>query len=245
MIGMKILKNICCCVCIVIVLCISTSCLSWVGNDIKLEVAAMFSVPGMYKWDLKDGRTSIDILETDNQGRTLYRYSSDSYLGEKQESAIVICKKLGTNYVYYYEDLNYIIGSATQEAIDTLKAQNDWNLPLDDTKMSRRKIIVTFDLFVNYEDGGHSSTEKPFFAWLREMQVAEADVVHSHVADCDANGLDLSYVFVNQNGEELLYFVITNMDTGEFSWIRASSTCDFAAELRNFKNSMHWKYNIE
>lgn len=104
---------------------------------------------------------AIDILETDDYGRTLFFYNESYDTGTDYSMAFVIMQKSEDGYVYYYQDDCYIPffddsdhfyhgnqGSedylraqelATEE-VAALKERNDWNKPFDAGKCTKTKI---------------------------------------------------------------------------------------------------------
>lgn len=78
----------------------------------------------------------VKLLETDSYGRRLFQYS----LNEVGARALVICQKTENPLTYYYEDDCYLTylrrnGEPTQEEINQLKANNDWDQPLVESRM--------------------------------------------------------------------------------------------------------------
>ena len=56
-------------------------------------------------------------------------------------------QKTESDWVYYYEDINFIMAETFEEIdkdqIETLKKENGWNQPLETQKMSRRKLYAS------------------------------------------------------------------------------------------------------
>lgn len=116
--------------------------------DSKLAICGAYSVPGMFCSDLKGDAISCNIIEEDPEGRVLFEYASTSIVTGLRESALVICQHSDDEYVYFYEDICYCLDDKDQLTIEVLKEENDWGQPLDYSKMSRRKVKVSFDLFI-------------------------------------------------------------------------------------------------
>ena len=112
----------------------------------EMLVCGSYSVPGMICYDLKGGKFDCEILEEDSHGRILYEYTTKNVITDKEETALVICQMFDSEYVYFYEDKCYLLSGYENSEIDKLKEQNDWNEALDQSKMSRREINISFDL---------------------------------------------------------------------------------------------------
>lgn len=97
------------------------------------------SVPHIGGMDLR--LDSIVLLETDNYGRQLFRYS----LASDRSEILLITQKTENTLVYYFEDYCYLIcdnEGFTESDIAWLKNQNDWEIPLETNKC----------IYVDFED---------------------------------------------------------------------------------------------
>ncbi|XMB73076.1 hypothetical protein RJI07_03970 [Mycoplasmatota bacterium WC30] len=123
------------------------------GDNKDLYTEAIFSLIGNRGYFL-DGEILDDpeiiVIEEDNYGRTMFSYvesndiSSYSYL---------IAQKSDPDYVYFYPDYNFISSEYdywnnqdkemfTDDEINELKLLNDWDLPLDESKMVHFEITT-------------------------------------------------------------------------------------------------------
>lgn len=127
-----------------------TSCMR-AGRPLELQLCGSYAVPGMLHRDMKDGGCSAEEIETDSEGRTLFRLSGKNLVYDAEAAYLVICQKIDAEYVYYYEDICFTEEGQSSEAIERLKERNDWGKPLDDSKMSRRRNLITFDLFISVD----------------------------------------------------------------------------------------------
>ena len=140
--------------CVLCILGMLLLCLVSCGGvhlEADLAVCGVYSVPGMFCADLKGGSVSSNIIDEDLEGRILFDYSTFNIITGKKESAFVICQFRDGDYVYFYEDVCYCLEKNDQQAIESFMTENDWGQPLDFNKMSRRKVKVTIDLFINTE----------------------------------------------------------------------------------------------
>ena len=158
-------------ICLVLVLTMSVPFLSscrfkYDGGQDELYTVAVNNIFGI-SGHTSNGEISYDpeisVIETDDYGRTLFFYS-ESYGTEPDCSmAFVIMQASDSKYVYYYQDTCYLPFFATdgefwhgrasrdtylqamelsQELIEVLKEQNDWNRELDESKFTKSKISI-------------------------------------------------------------------------------------------------------
>lgn len=96
--------------------------------------------------------SEINILEKDEIGRILYIYYEDYYDGGTISfSSLIIAQYLADDYVYYYEDCNYLIkeqefyadelSEFSREEIEELKKANDWDKELDLSKCIKKQVV--------------------------------------------------------------------------------------------------------
>lgn len=184
---------------IVLLASISTACLgmepqSYYGPHWELFTQAAFSIAGTDSMG-----TQIKPLETDEFGRILFevRFSGGSidrlYIPDIEIPswlfAYAICQKADNEFVYYYEDDCFSIYGTQDEFTDdeqnALKQRNDWNKPINDEKLTSRKIV------------GRN----------RDRLRVSADYDNNWRRDMDAMKVFKLYVTVNENallGNELL-----------------------------------------
>lgn len=92
----------------------------------------------------------IQIIEKDSYGRILFVYQTESGMLDSKKSTdllcIAICQQTKKQYVYFYEDICYLIAPGnindydavfSEENFTTLKNLNDWNCPKDESKMTK------------------------------------------------------------------------------------------------------------
>lgn len=93
----------------------------------------------------------IEIIDTDSYGRTLFTYYEKYYYGaDISFSALLVCQSVEQSRVFYYEDVNFIVKeqelynknlvSFSDNEIERLKVDNDWNLELNYEKCTSKQI---------------------------------------------------------------------------------------------------------
>ena len=137
----------------------------------------------------------IEVVERDDYGRRLFRYSmyvdgTDDY---EWICVIAVSQQTKWRWVYYYEDINFIMAETFEEiedsAIEALKTCNDWGQPLDAQKMTKRKIYGEWD-----GDRGHHKLVYNNF--METMPVPPGGDVSVRLSDFDGKGKTLYYYFI-------------------------------------------------
>lgn len=107
-------------------------------KEVTNSVAGCQGISIKYK-----GRPNIVVLEMDDYDRILYFYEEYSDLDIQ---CYLISQKIDDDYIYYYEDINFILQKDYKEkygTIDELKSINDWNKELKIEKCKKIRIDST------------------------------------------------------------------------------------------------------
>lgn len=134
------------------------------GDYIELFSVAtnnLFGAKGYRVFEFADFHPFIDVLETDDYGRTLFFFTEDTGKhhgtteGTTFGTAIFVMQKSDNEFVYFYQDdcytpyrmpkgLRYIPENYRDELpeddIKTLKERNDWNKEINLEKCTKAKI---------------------------------------------------------------------------------------------------------
>lgn len=205
-------------------------------NEHELALCGSYSVPGMFCYDLKGGSYSCNILEQDAYGRIMYEYSTTSVISNERETAVIICQKIDSDFVYYYEDICFDGSENAQQDTSALKAANDWNLPLENSKMSRRKNSISFDLTIETESVLDYQS-------VRSTVCEVLDIEHNQInelciVDEDYSGNELYFLRVSQNQ---CYFLLTNSNY-ESALLKIDSVQSAYSSIAAFKWDNSWTY---
>lgn len=100
-------------------------------------------------------RDQIELLDTDEYGRKLYRLKGLSVTIGPAIEMYIVSQMKDNGYVYYYPDKCYLIREEKLEEfsevqVEKLKDQNDWGKPLSG-EMMHRILIGTTPETVHYE----------------------------------------------------------------------------------------------
>jgi hypothetical protein len=175
------------------------------------QVCAIYSVPGLFAYDLK-GMGDSAILERDSYGRTLNQYTYKNYITDTMQTVFVICQMVDEDeeYIYYYEDINYLVEVYTEEELNQLKQENDWEKPLDESKMSRRDCSYTFDVVLKNPRNDVLSG-KEVRVKIFEILKMQEETGDSWRIDTDAIGQETWVASFEKNGETTKYFALVDL----------------------------------
>ena len=226
----------------VIILCILILCASCGDAHISLELAlcGSYAVPGMFCDELKGGTHTCTILEYDQQGRILFEYTTRNSITNKEETSLVICQAIDDEHVYFYEDLCYLFGEFQESDISQLKANNDWDQPLDESKMSRRAKNISFDLYIVIDPCLDLFEVREVCSRKIKKATDQIKVIR---LDADFAGHELYLLKAANSDIEELYFVISDSDyTVAIMEIKGYSF--LPEELAAFKQANGWIYGF-
>lgn len=125
---------------------------SYTGNYPELYTVAINSMLWIYGHSYGADfpmDPEIEVLEKDNYGRVLFRYTERN-VGKIAFSSLVIMQQSKDNYVYFYEDINFLskeikprskdIPKFLEEEIEQFKIANDWNTEIRLEKCVKKEI---------------------------------------------------------------------------------------------------------
>ena len=228
-----------------IIIVIASLLFSYCGSHVPEKFAAIstasFAVPCMFRSDMRGG--GYTILEKDDYGRVLFAMTEYCILLGAQETVIVIMQKHSDQYVYFYEDICYVTEDKFDEAESSFKELNDWNLPIDESKMSRRKVKYSMDnnLVLDFKE----DFSKIRYRWSKELETPDVKIIDYTISDFD--GVEYSlYIIVTENeaDEKDYYFSIVDIDSYEAKYMKIQDIGDFLDDLISFKKSSNWHYGF-
>ena len=202
----------------------------------QLAICGSFAVPGMLCTDLKGGSYECTVMEEDAQGRVLYMYVAQSVITGKKEKAAVICQRRTSDAVYYYEDVCYLTGEWTRDEIVHLKENNDWNQPLDSSKMTGKSNKTTLDGFAVAI--GNLEYKRVKQVCCTEIGIEQAKIAELCFLDTNDTGMELYWLIVNEGVDEKCYFVVSD-SSYEITWLEINRI-DALQKLIQFKQMCGW-----
>lgn len=206
------------------------------NSDNSLLICGSYAVPGMFYPDLKGTESSCEILETDKFGRIMFLYSAPNIISKQDETAVVICQKNTKEYVYFYEDICFEFIHNDTADFSLIKKRNDWNLPLNDNKMTYRKKLISIDSIIITESSFDINKIKTLCC--EKLNIISSDIRELCIDDIRPDGTAVFYIEISSNGNTKKYFVLVNekyeTDFFEFSGTFYSITEEFI----DFKNKV-------
>ena len=187
----------------------------------------------------------IEIVETDEFGRTLFTYYEKYYAGANLSfSALIIAQCSLDGYVYYYEDSNYLIKAQelysnelqgfSKEEIDDIKILNDWDKAVDLQKCVKKKISKSKQVIpVNSQT-------------IIEKAVAEFNLNETNYninLDCltgDDNGNFIVYGSIIKSDENIHFAALIKTDSENIDWFIPENPYNYQDEFKAFKESNGW-----
>lgn len=216
-----------------------SGCSEGVSDSIHLQICGSYSVPGMFCPDLKGYESIVEVLEQDSKGRILYEYTSYNLVTEKRETALVLCQTADKEYVYFYEDQCYLLPDYCESDIGALKERNDWDAPLNEEKMSKRKIEATLDLYIITDSPLSYSQVKGVVC--QTMNITQDEVKELSFVDMDSGGKTLYWLYFDKDGVQEKYLVLVNR-LYEVSFLKIINSEIDTEALTAFKQENRWIY---
>lgn len=207
------------------------------SESMKLAVCGSYAVPGMFCYELKGDTFSCNVSERDKEGRILFIYETKSAISNNVESAYVICQKIDSQYVYFYEDICYQLSTNEKFDIETLKELNDWDKSLDESKMSKRKHDISMDLFIMTES--QLDHNKVVLLCCRAFDVDDSQIEFLTVLDVNQSGQAIYLLSIEQDDITEKHFVLADTNY-EISFVEVDA--DSIDQLSVLKKENGWIY---
>lgn len=202
-----------------------------------LMVCGSYSVPGMLCYDLGDRTTTCEVLETDEQGRVLFSYSTQSVITGEKEAAVIICQVSDSQEVRFYEDINYYIGVPDEDKTIALKEQNDWGKPLDYSKMVSRSYVISLDMCLHVDSTLNHAKLKS--ACGEEFNFDKTQIKELVFLSRDSCGRSMYWLTIKGVGEMKKYIIIADKNY-EIASMNANGSLEDLANIPQFKKQNGW-----
>lgn len=190
---------------------------------------------------------SIEVIEEDSYGRTMFTYYEDHYKGSDISfSALIICQSSNEKEVFFYEDINYIIKEQTlyspnienftNDEISYLKSINDWNKEINYDKCVKKDISKSKQKIPNEKEIHNLLVEK--------LTLTNGE--YSLSMDYLTNNIDESkyivYGYISKSDDEGICFIglVKIEDSIDLFTIIPSNVYDYKAEFIEFKELNDW-----
>lgn len=232
-------------ICLIAIVSILALLLSSCNPEDLLKVDAPFmlqitcvcySVPGYFQHDIKG--FNVDVIETDDYGRTLIYFEGYNWLLNDNASVYVICQKCEDSTIYFYEDINY--SWAENADLEKLKEMNDWNHEINNSKLSARKIRVSLDLcLLDQSPLPDDYSSSKFYQSLSELYgIHRDDIVSLDYCGSDCKTQELCIIGL-YNDEK--YFCIRDTEYNVYI-AKIDDTTNLVDTIRALKSASGWHY---
>lgn len=229
-------KYILCILLIFIVL--FSSCGYRMGDTYAMAATTFFAVPSAGVLDLKTVDDMLEKIDRDEYGRVLFLYRGYCELIKEETEILIIYQKYDDDYVYYYEDICYTFAIPSSETINIIKERNDWGIPLDESKMSRRQVRVTL--------GGRLRPMSDLKEWKIKQTLSKelgVDIHSISIDDVSPSKQEAYFVALKNANGSLYYAYYTIVDPSyQIRTMKIDSFEDFLQKLRPFKQECGWHY---
>lgn len=195
--------------------------------------------------------SEIEVIETDNFGRTLFTYREKYYSGANMTfSALIISQYSVDGYVYYYEDYNYLIKQQklnipelerfSDNDIEYLKSVNDWDKEINFEKCIRKEIVKAKQ---DIPYGNHIISDNI----INEFGLSKKQYnLFYNFLTADDSGKFIVYGSIINFSEKDIYFVAlvktAEEDIEEIIFLEPVNLYDYREELIKFKKENGWIY---
>lgn len=215
------------------------------ADMVMMYTQVFHAVPGTRSFDkhVIEG----EITETDEYGRIQFSFYTGNIMG------VCIMQKHDDKYVYYYDNVCYLVSEQfkepTVEELDYLREINDWNQPLDESKMIERKLIESTLYIRTIRNLERKELLRIFYSTMTDN---EKYMTFVGLCDSSQTGQDLYFVSRTVNmsttgGYEYVlldnYFMILNADGSydpENYIIKFESLSQSNAPLAEIKERNEW-----
>ena len=194
---------------------------------------------------------AIEVIEEDSYGRVLFTYQEKDFGSVMSFSSLLIMQKTENGSVYFYPDCNAICVRASltgedvsfsDESIEALKQQNDWEkemntekcvkreigtTPLESVKEGKENAEIIYEILSHYKE----PAQWTFYKGMHDDY--GRTVYHGWMVDGEGRWECLA-VLLNPDmtyDSETCYFTPQNR-------------YDYQEELRSFKELNHWNEPI-
>ena len=210
------------------------------GDDYDLFTVAINSLVGTTGTAFKTSEGPVlEIKETDEYGRVMFYYEEGSIISSYN---LLIAQKSDDEFVYYYEDYNFISKSENEfssEDIEALKTANDWNKPINENKLICKKIKEQKN-----KSSFDSSLVEEEFAKIKGEKWEFTSSINELTKNEEGKSIVLAPVIFDRYGEGTRkYFVLILDEEGNFDKNAIMEITDYnnyQDQLKEFKENNNW-----
>ena len=230
------------------------------GSILDLKYADLFQVAAYSSFGVTTstrlkGVNSIVVLEEDSYGRILFLYRDQSDFSSWFQwcKGLFIAQKSEDSTVWFYEDFCYKMWGGTEELdwayVDTLKEQNDWGKPINETKMSKLKYDgMNYCLNIPHDEktsaGNLISNTQEFKQFLQTTsQASVRSITYSYLCKDETDQRIFLACGVTEQYKNIeygpYYIYLIRLD-GSYECIEIDGPFDCNQELHDLKVKNNW-----
>lgn len=201
-----------------------------------------------YSWGADyECNPSIEVIEEDSYGRTMFTYYEKYYKGANISfSALIICQDSNEKEVFFYEDINYIIKEQilytqntenfTDDEIAYLKLINDWDKEINYDKCVRKDIAKAKQKLSSEKEIQNLLIDE--FALVNGEYSLFMDYLTSNIDDSKY----IVYGYIRKTEHEGICFIglVENSDDIKLNILIPSNVYDYKDEFIEFKKLNDW-----
>lgn len=201
-----------------------------------------------YSWEADyECDPSIEVIEEDSYGRTMFTYYEKYYKGAYISfSALIICQDSNEKEVFFYEDINYIIKEQkkyiqntenfTDDEIAYLKLINDWDKEINYDKCVRKDKAKAKQKLSSEKDIQNLIINE--FTLVNGEYSLFMDYLTSNIDDSKY----IIYGYIRKTEQEGICFIglVENSDDIKLNILVPSNVYDYKDEFIEFKKLNNW-----
>ncbi|MBQ7699847.1 MAG: hypothetical protein IJT49_05845 [Clostridia bacterium] len=195
---------------------------------------------------------SVNELETDEYGRVLFSVAVTSlYSNANFGSYVVIMQGCTKGGVLYYEDIAYYSGDENEEKTASLKDANDWNTPINESKITKRRMHMEYPPGEGMYFGStltETGRSRPKKEWNDYIKIVYSSLNISKddyeivISDYDESGKWL--LCVREGGtNNTKYFVIAS-ERKVLSFIENDDSDAIISDIISMKQESNWNFTL-
>lgn len=234
------------------------------GDQFALYTQAAYSIP-----DAEQMGTQIKVVEQDQEGRTLFEisfgrkafYYKDYGNKDTRLYAYAVCQQYDDQFVYYYDDVCFAAfqneADFTPQNQERLKEMNDWNMPLDDGRMTKKAILPEESegsklpyLSIGYDRAQEIKDSRAIETLKKTIPIADNEQVYADILDIDSqNRLLITVTVLKKKSFDKIdiesihsYFMIYDINNAfqTAPIIAVESAKSYADQIITFKSQHEW-----
>lgn len=221
---------------ILCIICTSLLSCAQLEKQFDADIKLLEFVPGVY--DYIGITESYEAITRDRYGRCLTKGQVYFLPTGKVEEIYAIMQKYDDDGVYIYEDNNYIF--AEYGDIEELKKRNDWNTPIDETKISYKKASYSIPDGVTLSNQTNINMTTVLDKFIEQTGISKDEITFELNCDIDSEGNCLN-MYVHEGDTRKVYAVVCN-NNYDIKYLVVELNENYQKQISNLKQQIGWIY---